>query len=182
MRKTLFVFLVAVMFEGLGFGQARLNLTDLKQDTHVFEKIIDERIKLNFTNPFALILGSRASYLQGYGVTLTFHLRIDRGKIRLPFGEIDAPNKLHKEAVKKKIQEVREILLECLATHAGSIKQLGAHDRISISAHIEDRNELDLINRRRVLVITTTKDNADLLAMRKITQDEFMNRLHVLDY
>ena len=102
--------------------------------------------------------------------------------IRLPFGEIDAPNKLHKEAVKKKIQKVREILSECLATHAGSIKQLGAHDRISISAHIEDRNELDLIKRRRVLVITTTKDNADLLAMRKITQDEFMNRLHVLDY
>ena len=182
MRKTLFVFLVAVMFEGLGFSQARLNLTELKQDTHVFERIVDERVKLNFTNPFAITGSPQASYMQGYGVMVTFRLRIDRGKIRLPFGEIDAPNKLNKVAVKKKIEKVRKILSDCLATHAGSIKQLGAHDRISISAHIEDRNELDPIKRRRVLVITTTKDDADLLTMRKITQDEFMKRLHVLDY
>ena len=182
MRKTLLVFLVAMMFEGLGLGQARLNLTELKQDTHVFERIVDERVKLNFANPFAMTGSSQASYMQGYGVLVTFHLRIDRGKIRLPFGEIDAPNKLNKEAVKKQIARVQEILSECLSTHAGSIKQLGAHDRISISAHIEDRNELDPLARRRVLVITTTKDNADLLAMRRITQDEFMSRLHVLDY
>ena len=147
MRKTLRVFLIAMMFEGLGFGQARLNLINLKQDTHVFERIVDERVKLNFTNPFAITGSPLASYMQGYGVMVTFHLRIDRAKIRLPFGEIDAPNKLNKEAVKKQIEKVREILSECLSTHAVSIKQLGAHDRVSISAHIEDRNELDPLQR-----------------------------------
>ena len=183
MRKTLiFLVLAAAMPAVPAFAQARLNMIELKQDAHVFEKILDERLKLNFTNPFAITASPMATYMQGYGVVVTFHLRIDRGRIRLPFGEIDAPDKLNREAVKKQIQKVRLILSECLSTHAGSIKQLGAHDRISISAHIEDRNELDPLQRRHVLVITTTKDDADLLAMRRITDEEFLSRLHVVDY
>ncbi len=182
MRNTLLVFFAICVLESPALGQARLNFTDLKQDTHVFEKIVDERIKLNFTNPFAMTANSQASYMQGYGVVVTFHLRIDRAKIRLPFDEMDAPNKLNSKEVEKKIRKVREILIECLSTHADSIKQLGAHDKISISAHIEDRNELDPIRRIRVLVVTTTKDNADLLAMRQITPGEFRERLHVLNY
>lgn len=182
MRKTLLVFFSIFVLESPVAGQARLNLINLKQDTHVFEKIVDERVKLNFTNPFAMTANSQASYVQGYGVVVTFHLRIGRAKIRLPFDEIDAPDTLNNKEVEKEIRKVREILIDCLSTHADSIKQLGAHDKISISAHIEDRNELDPIMRIRVLVVTTTKDNADLLAMRQITPGEFRQRLHVLNY
>ena len=182
MLKTLLVLFVVLVLGPPAQGQARLNMIDLKQDTHVFERIVDERVKLNFTNPFAMTASSQASYMQGYGVVVTFRLRIDRARIRLPIGEVDAPDKLSRKQVEKQIRRVREILMECLSNHADSIKQLGAHDRISISAHIEDRNQLDPIKRRRVLVVTTTKDNADLLAMRQITPAEFQERLHVLDY
>ena len=163
-------------------GQARLNFVHLKQDGQVFEKIVDERIKLNFKDPFALAAPAQAVYLQGYGVSVAFHLRVNRSKIRLPFGEVDAPARIAAEQIEKQVEKVEQILVECLSTNSATIGQLNAHDKIPISAHIEDRNELDPAERRKVLVVTTTKDDAELLAMRKISPQVFRERLHVLRY
>jgi len=77
---------------------------------------------------------------------------------------------------------VREILIECLEDYSRAIKQLSAHDRISISAHIDDRNELDPERRRIVLVISASRDDVDLLTLNKISRAKFRERVLVLEY
>ncbi len=172
-------------------AQSMLDFNSLKRDTQVFEKIVDERLKQDFSNPFAITGDPQAAYLQGYGVVVQFHLNINRARIRTPFGEVEAPQraggrgieeKLAGDPKKEQLKRVRQILVECLASYAGAIRQLNAHDRISISAHIEDRNELDPVLRKTVMVVTTTRDDIDLLAMRKISGQDFRTKVQVLEY
>lgn len=201
MSKRLLTF-VAIAFIGpsvLG-GQAEINLPDMKKDALVFERILDERLKLVSSNPFAAMDGSRASYIKGYGVVVTLHLRIDRfGLSTRSFANLkDTSSKEEKiEAFRnllrsrrqdpqgetgEKIKEIQEILVECLSNNVHTFRQLGTQEKVSISVHTENRSELDPIKRHRILVVTTTKGNGDLLAMRQITADEFRERLHFLDY
>lgn len=172
-------------------AQGMLDFDSLKRDTQVFEKIVDERLKQDFSNPFAITGDPQAAYLQGYGVVVQFHLNINRARIRTPFGEIEAPQRNAgrnlagrpvADPKKEQLNRVRQILIECLANYAGAIRQLNAHDRISISAHIEDRNELDPVLRKTVMVVTTTRDDIDLLAMRKINNQDFKTKVQVLEY
>ncbi|MFQ5739457.1 MAG: hypothetical protein ACE5JX_10645 [Acidobacteriota bacterium] len=182
---------VTVLFlSGLwGHAQNSLNFATLKKDTQVFEKIVDERLKQDFSNPFAITDNPQATYLQGYGVVVSFHLNINRATIRTPWGQIAAPRKLGelstaREArrVASQLGRVRAIMIQCLADFGSSIKQLGGHDRISISARIEDRNELDPLRRRTVVVVTASKDDVDLLRMNRISADKFKERVHILEY
>jgi hypothetical protein len=167
-----------------GWTQNRLDLVALKGDTLVFERILDERLKLGFSNPFAITDNPQAAYLQGYGVVVSFHLNINRYSIRTPFGEVQAPQegKYSREKREEQLSRVRDIAIQCLADYSRAIKQLSAHDRISVSAHIEDRNELDPVRRRTIMIVTATRDDVDLLAMRKISEQDFRKRVTILEY
>lgn len=184
------LFLAALMSATAAQAQSMLDFHTLKRDTQVFEKIVDERLKQDFSDPFALTGDSQASYLQGYGVVVQFHLNINRGRIRTPFGEVDPParegragnSRSSADSKKQQLEKIKSILVECLANYAGAIKQLNAHDRITISAHVEDRNELDPTLRKTVLVITAARDDVDLLAMRKISDRQFRDKIQVLQY
>ena len=76
----------------------------------------------------------------------------------------------------------RSRMIECLEDYSRAIKQLSSHDRISISAHIDDRNELDPERKRIVLVVSASRDDVDLLALDKISREKFRERLLVLEY
>ncbi len=178
------VFLMLWLVSGLpAWGQSSLNFATLKNDTEVFERIIDARLKQVFSNPFVISGSPQASYLQGYGVVVTFELNIHRSTIRTPFGEMVAPQQTGTARPRDaQIAQVQDIMIQCLSEHSKFIKQLNAHDQISLSARIEDRNELDPVKRRTLLVITSTRDDVELLAMQKITEEEFRGRMHILRY
>lgn len=167
-----------------GFAQRELDLGNLKSDTLVFERILDERLKLGFSDPFAVTGSPTAFYLRGYGVVVSFQLNISRYRVRTPFGDIQSPmqGQFSKQKKEEQVRKVRDIAVDCLADYSSAIKQLNAHDRISISAHIEDRNELDPAKRITILVVTTSKDDVDLLAMRKTSVDEFRKNVSVVEY
>lgn len=166
------------------YAQQRLNIEMLKKDTQIFEGIVAQVLKQNFSNPFALEGTPLGAYLQGYGVVISFHLNINRDTIRTPWGEIDASVTRSGKRTKKedKILQVRETMVQCLADYGSTLKQLTAHDRISINAHIEDRNQLDERKKLTVIVLTAPKDDIDLFTVKKIDLDTFRERLHVLQY
>ncbi len=184
---------IALCLTSILWGQQSLNMLSLKRDTQVFERVIDERLRQAFSSPFALTSDPHAAYLQGYGVVVSFQLNINRATIRTPFGEVEAPQ-IYRGANgtpasayvagkrDEQLKRVREILIECLEDYSRAIKQLSAHDRISISAHIEDRNELDPERKRIVLVVSTSRDDVDLLTLDKISREKFLERLLVLEY
>jgi hypothetical protein len=178
------VLIVGVLFAALGTASAQQshNLALLKKDTQILERIVHEILKQNFPDPFALTAEPRGAYLQGYGITLAFQLNINRAKIRTLFGEMTAPKSMGQKTKDQQLRLLKDIMVQCLADYGQTVKQLGPHDRITIQAHVQDRNELDPGKNNAVIVLTALKDDLNLLATRKLTADQFKERVHVLEY
>lgn len=164
------------------YAQKNLNLATLKRDTEIFEGIVQKVLKQNFKDPFVITAEPKGAYLQGYGVIFSFQLNISRNKIRTPFGEIDMPPKVVDLSKDEQIRLVKVSMIQCLADYGSSIKQLGGTDRVTISAHIDDRNELDPAKNTTVLVFTASRDDIELYTLKRISLDKFKDRVLVLQY
>ncbi len=166
----------------IAFAQKDLNIVMLKTDTQIFESIVHQILRQNFNHPFAIQGAPEGVYLRGYGVVFSFHLTINRHKIRTPWGEVPAPKAVAQRSREEQIGLVKDIMTQCLADHGDSIKQLGGHDRISIAAQVEDRNELDPLKKKTVIVLSAPIDDIGLFAMKKISIESFRERVAVLEY
>ncbi len=158
-----------------------LDLGQLKKNTQIFERIVGEILTQTFPNPFALTGQVEGSYVQGYGVVVSFHLNINRSRIRTPFGEIPARTEGPRSNAEQ-LNVLRESMVRCLADYGSAFKQLEAEERISINAHVEDRNELDATKKTTIVVISTSKQDLDLLTTEKISFEQFEDRIRVLQY
>lgn len=163
------------------FAVLDLDLGVLKKNTQIFERIVGEILTQTFPNPFALTGEAEGSYVQGYGVVVSFHLNINRSRIRTPFGEIPARTEGPRSNAQQ-LNALRESMVRCLADYGMAFKQLEAEERISINAHVEDRNELDATKKTTIVVISTSKRDLDLLTTEKISFEQFEDRIRVLQY
>ncbi len=173
--------LFVLLLSGTAAFAVDLDMELLKKNTQIFERIVGEILTQNFPNPFALTGQAEGSYVQGYGVVVSFHLNINRSRIRTPFGEIPARTEGPRSNAEQ-LNVLRESMVRCLADYGTAFKQLEAGDRISINAHVEDRNELDATKKTTVVVISTSKEDLDLLTTEKITFEQFEDRIRVLQY
>ncbi len=163
------------------FAVLDLDLGVLKKNTQIFEWIVGEILTQTVPNPFALTGEAEGSYVQGYGVVVSFHLNINRSRIRTPFGEIPARTEGPRSNAEQ-LNLLRESIVRCLADYGMAFKQLEAEERISINAHVEDRNELDATKKTTIVVISTSKRDLDLLTTEKISFEQFEDRIRVLQY
>jgi hypothetical protein len=155
-------------------------LSRFKRDSRTFEQIISELIKEDFDNPFALAAEPRAAYLRGHGVVVSFQLRINRSSIKGLYGEIFTSKK--SRSMEEEIKVIKSTIVEALADYAGTIKGVGSDEKISVCAHIEDRNELDAAKSRVDLVMSVLKSDVDLYVTKKITVEQFRKRILLFQY
>ncbi len=175
------VLLVLLLTGTAALASPDLNLELLKKNTRIFERIVGEILTQNFPNPFAVTGEAEGSYLEGYGVVVSFHLNINRSRIRTPFGEI--PARTEEQLSKaEQLRVLKDAMVRCLADYGAAFKQLTPQNRLSISAHVEDRNELDSTKKTTVVVISTFKEDLDLLTTEKISFEQFEQRISVLEY
>jgi len=173
--------LFVLLLSGTATFALDLDMGLLKKNTQIFERIVGEILTQTFPNPFALTGQAEGSYVQGYGVVVSFHLNINRSRIRTPFGEIPARTEGQRSNAEQ-LGVLKESIVRCLADYGTAFKQLDAEDRISINAHVEDRNELDATKKTTIVVISTSKQDLDLLTTEKITFEQFEDRIRVLEY
>jgi len=157
-------------------------LAQLKKETRIFESIVTEVLKQHFTHPYALAGEPKASYLEDYGVVVSFHLKINRGTIRTFSGQMRSPLVNAPGSNQEQVQTVRSTMIDTLSDFGTTLKKLDGEDRIAICAHIEDRNELDTSKNRSILVVTVRKKDVDLCTTKSITAEEFRKRVEVLQY
>jgi hypothetical protein len=178
--------LAVFLFTGVtGYAQAlpgSESLAQLKKESRIFESIVEEVLKQHFNHPFALAGKPKAAYLEDYGVSVSFHLRINRGTIRTFSEEVRNPLVNAPGSKEGQVQIVRSAMIGTLADFGGTLKQLLDKDRIAICAHIEDRNELDTSNNMSLLVISVKKSDVEQFTTKTITLDEFKKRVEVLEY
>lgn len=159
-----------------------LDLSLLKRDTQVFERIVSEVVKQNFTHPFAFPAEPEGVYLNGYGVVVSFHLNINRSFIRTPFGDKRIRGMEETRSTEEQIQILRTALISCLADYGITFKQLTGEDRIAVSAHVEDRNELDPSKNRTIVLLSVSKSDVERYARKEISLEEFKRRVESVLY
>ena len=118
----------------------------------------------------------------GYGVTVVFHLKINRGTVRTFYGAMKSTHLKGRANKEKQLELVRTAILETLTNFASTLKSLDSRERIALCAHIEDRNEIDTSNNRSIIVFSVEKNDVELLATEKIGLDDFKKRVQQLEY
>jgi len=187
MRWLNSIILAVILIQG-GFVQAepvnREKLQQVKRDTALFGKILSEVLKQSFDNPFALGSDPQGSYVEGYGVSISFLLRINRGSIRGIYGEIRYPEKGRDAGMTKeeKLALVKKITSRTLVDYGGTIRGLNNSEHVSISAHIEDRNEWDQADKMTIIVISGTVKEINEMSNADLSDQDLLRRLKILEY
>ncbi len=187
MRRLKYIFLAAFLFHGSlapALAVSPEKLEKVKRDTALFSKIVGEVLKQSFDNPFALSSEPQGSYLEGYGVSVSFLLRINRGSIRGFYGEIRYPEKSGEAGLSKeeKLQLVKKITSRTLVDYGGTIRGLDDHEKVSISAHVEDRNEWDPAGKMTIIVVSGTKKEITLMSRKDLPDEDLLRQLNTLEY
>lgn len=181
MKLCSVLFAIFLVAGTLAQSQEDLDLVELKENTQVFEKILTELLRQDFPNPFALTREPEGAYLRGFGVVVSFHLNINRSRIRTIFGEL--PSSSREERPKQEqIRQIKEAMIRCLADYGTTFKQLTSLNRISITGHVEDRNEVDPSQKIVIVVISASRADVNLLAKQEISFEKFKERVSVVEY
>ena len=167
---------------GLAQNAGDKALRQIKRDSRVFENIIQEVLRENFDNPFAIAAEPRAAFLPGYGLNVTFQIKINRGSIRGPWGEINNPWTKRTASKEEQVLVIKESMIQALADYGNTVKHLGRGHRITICAHIEDLNEMDKSKSRTVLLLSAGRADIQQHATAQMTLEEFRKRIEILEY
>lgn len=181
MKHSSVLFAIFLVAGSLAQSQEDLDLVELKKNTQVFEKILTELLRQDFSNPFALTREPEGAYLRGFGVAVSFHLNINRSRIRTIFGELPSSSK-EARPKQEQIRQIKESMIRCLADYGTTFKQLTSPNRISITGHVEDRNEMDPSKKVIIVVISASRADLNLLATQEISFDKFKERVSVVEY
>ena len=118
--------------------------------------------------------------MQEFGIVVSLHLNINRAKIRTPFGMVTP---LQDERSKEEqLRTLKDSMVRCLADYGGTFKQLTSGNFIAITAHVEDRNELDSTRNTIIVIISASKENVDSLTMGRISPQQFQERVRITEY
>jgi len=184
MRRRSFLSIFLLIFGLAGttiFAAENFDLPMLKRNTRIFEGIVNEVVKQDFPNPFAVTGGAEASYLQEFGIVVSLHLNINRSTIRTPFGLVSTQQQ-EERSKEEQLRTLKDSMVRCLADYGGTFKQLTSGHFIAITAHVEDRNELDSSRNTTIVIISASKENVDSLTMGRISSQQFQERVRITEY
>jgi len=152
-----------------------------KEDILKFEMALNQVIADAFSaSPFAVVQKAKGAYLPGYGISLSFLVNIHRAVINTPFGEIRAKTKVTPEMKTRRIEELKEKLIQLLHQNGTEFRQLRGGDNVTIIAYIEDRNFPGEPNANKTIVLSVLKKDLD--ALKNGNDKEFRQRMKIFEY
>jgi len=167
--------------------RAQLLPTDfngLKAEMKVFEAVIDGTMAQTFVAPFGILEKTQGTYLPGFG--LVFSLEVNLYPLRSPNPFNTTPlskAELEKAAKMKRerIATIKESVPRLLADHAMSLHDLLSDNSIAVVVHLfEVAPAGDEFPDQ--LVIATRKSDLDQYWERKISYQDLVARIRVLEF
>jgi hypothetical protein len=160
-----------------------IDYASARREIERFGIIIGNVINTSFnSSPFALVQKPKGAYLQGYGMTFQFVINIHRAVLDTPFGPMRQGNDVTPELKRRRIDELKEKLIQTMRENGASLRQLRREDAVSIVAFFEDRNIPDEPNENKIIVISVLKKDLDDLAGKEDRINEFRQRIKIIEY
>ncbi|HPB28455.1 MAG TPA: hypothetical protein PK017_09450 [Acidobacteriota bacterium] len=166
-----------------GAGTPAVDLNQLRRECELFENILNTSLRQNIQNPLFIAEKVRGAYLEGYGVTFTYTVNLNRSMILFPRSTQSATTQSGNEPdLGKTVQILRRCAAEVLSQYGSAFRQLPAQHKISIIAHVLSRSVDPNVQSGHVLVVTATRNDLDQLQRARINADEFKKRIVYLEY
>jgi hypothetical protein len=154
-----------------------------RSEIEQFGAMIGNVVNASFnSSSFALVQKPKGAYLEGYGAAFQFVINIHRAVLNTPFGQMRQGNEISPELKKRRIDELKEKLIQTLRENGASLTQLKSEDTISIVAFVEDRNIPDEPSANKVIIISVLKKDLDDLAGKADRISEFRQRIKIVEY
>ncbi|MBN2431170.1 MAG: hypothetical protein JXQ27_06820 [Acidobacteria bacterium] len=157
------------------------NLTELKKESEIFENIVNTALRQAVPHPMFIAGKARGSYLEGYGITFTMTINLNRKLILFPKKKDENPPRSEEEEIHTFLARIRHKLTTVLEMYGDTLKQLTGDAHISLVVHVLSRSVLTNENFTRIMVLTTTKDTI-AEHRRKVNTKEFYSKVHYVEY
>jgi hypothetical protein len=189
MRKTSIAFnllsLLLLIPLTVAYPQAGANppvsLPQMRNDIQIFEAILDQALDQVFSNPFALVERAKGVYLADYGTTFTFLINIKTATMQTPFGTIRRSEAADPKQREMKVEELRQRIINILASYGNAINQLRDADAVTVVAHIVDQN-FSTKSQNKTIIIKVLKRDLMAITARQIGAPEFRKRVQIVEY
>jgi hypothetical protein len=162
--------------------EAKFDYSLARREMVGFEALLDTVITTTFNAaPFALSQKTKGAYLQGYGMTFSFVVNIHRALLNTPFGQTRL-YEINPEQKRKRIEDLKERLIQTLYQKGGSLKQVPKEESVTIIMFIEDRNFPDEENQNKTFILSATRKDLEELARGEDRSREFRQRMKIIEY
>ncbi len=160
-----------------------VDLDQLRRECELFENILNTSLRQNMQNPLFIAEKVRGAYLEGYGVTFTYTVNLNRSMILFPKSTQAGRSAGGNEPdLGKTVQLLRRCAAEVLSQYGSGFRQLPGRHKISIIAHVLSRSVDPNVQSGHVLVVTASRDDLGQLQKAKINAEEFKKRIVYLEY
>lgn len=159
------------------------DLQQLKKECELFETIVLTALGQAVPNPLFIAEKPRGTYLNGYGITFSFTLNLNRSLILFPKSTPQKPQPAGDDSnLARSMADVRKCLVEILGQYGATLKQLPGDSKISIIAHVLKRSVDPNLQTNRIMILTITRTDVEQYQREKISFEDFKKRVSYLEY
>jgi len=162
-------------------SNGKVDYTLARRDIQALESALTTLIGSSFPGPFTVDRKPKGVYLRGYGLLIDFLVNIQRAVLNTPFGEFrDREREISPEQKKKRIDDFKEKLVQCLVERSDSLRQLRRDDSVTIVAFFEDRNFPGEMAQNKTIVLRAFKKDFDEQSRKDWR--ELFRRMEIVEY
>lgn len=159
------------------------DLQQLKRECELFETIVLTALGQAVPNPLFIAEKPRGTYLDGYGITFSFTLNLNRSLILFPRPSQQKAQPANDDSsLARNMADVRKCLIEILGQYGATLKQLPVDSKISIIAHVLKRSVDPNLQTNRIMILTITRADVEQYQREKISFEDFKKRVSYLEY
>ncbi len=164
-------------------ADARVDYAATRESILKFEDVLNEALAGSFrSSAFAVVQKAKGVYLQGYGISYTFLINIHRAVTNTPFGQIRAKGGVSLEEKMRRIEQLKDNMIQQLQNSGSHFQQLRKDERIAIIAFVEDRNFPGEPNANKTIVLSVLKRDLDEVGNKPDRAKEFKQRIKIVEY
>jgi len=190
MNRRSMLLAVALLLPALGCAGPALavspveaaHLTELKKEIELFESIINTSLNQYLPNPLFLSEVPRGALLDGYGLAFSYTINLNRSLTLFPKPANPSARDKDQLTANAVVLDVQRNMTMLLGQYAATFKHLPSNANICIIAHVLSRPRGTSLSGNRVVVVSTSRKDAELYQRGKISFDEFKKRVDTLEY
>ena len=181
---ALFVFSALALAPPAADNGRKPDLQQLKRECELFETIVLTALGQAVPNPLFIAEKPRGAYLDGYGITFSFTLNMNRSLVLFPKPSTQKtqPVPTDDTSLARNMAAVRKCLTEILGQYGATLKQLPGDSKISIIAHVLKRSVDPNLQTNRIMILTITRADVEQYQREKISFEDFKKRVSYLEY